>query len=106
MRVVGNSQIAPPQLMPSAQALQLAAIHQATGAALMRNATVVDLMFNACGESYDSLQPHAVTVDSEGVLLRTVSLAGLLTTKQSSREIDQMERMILERALATSKKES
>jgi hypothetical protein len=39
MRVVGNSQIALPQLMPSAEALQLAAIHQATGVALMRVAT-------------------------------------------------------------------
>jgi predicted nucleotidyltransferase len=68
------------------------------------DAFVVDLMFNACGESYDSLQPHAVTVDFDGVPLRTVNLEGLLKTKQSSREKDQMDRMILERALAASKK--
>ena len=41
------------------------------------DAFVVDLMFNACGESYDSLQPHAVTVDFDGVPLRTVNLEGL-----------------------------
>lgn len=70
------------------------------------DAFVVDLMFNACGESYDSLQPHAVTVDFDGVPLRTVSLEGLLKTKQSSREKDQMDRLILERALAASKKTS
>lgn len=68
------------------------------------DAFVVDLMFNACGESYDSLQPHAVTVDFDGVPLRTVNLEGLLKTKQSSREKDQMDRMILERALAANKK--
>jgi hypothetical protein len=70
------------------------------------DAFVVDLMFNVCGESYDSLQPHAVTVDFDGVPLRTVSLEGLLKTKQSSREKDQMDRLILERALAASKKPS
>lgn len=68
------------------------------------DAFVVDLMFNACGESYESLQPHAVTVDFDGVPLRTVNLEGLLKTKQSSREKDHMDRMILERALAASKK--
>ncbi len=70
------------------------------------DAFVVDLMFNACGESYDSLQPHAVTVDFDGVPLRTVNLEGLLKTKQSSREKGQMDRMILERALVASKKPS
>ncbi len=39
MRVVGNSHITLPTLMPTAQALQRAAIHQATGVALMRVAT-------------------------------------------------------------------
>ena len=39
MRVVGNSQIALPQLTPSSTALQQAAIHQATAMALMRVAS-------------------------------------------------------------------
>jgi hypothetical protein len=70
------------------------------------DAFVVDLMFNACGESYESLLPYAVTIDFDGVALRTVNLEGLLKTKQSSREKDKMDRLILERALAASKNPS
>jgi hypothetical protein len=39
LRVVGNSHIALPSLMPTAQALEQAVVHQATGLALMRVAT-------------------------------------------------------------------
>lgn len=63
------------------------------------DAFVVDLMFDACGESYESLLPYAVTLDFEGVSLRTVNLEGLLRTKQTTREKDRMDRLILERAL-------
>jgi hypothetical protein len=64
------------------------------------DAFVVDLMLNAGGETYESLQPYAVTVDFEGLPVRTVSLEGLLKTKQrSSREKDAADRAILERAL-------
>src|SRR5690349_17429537 len=51
---------------------------------------VVDLMFNAGGETYESLQPYAVTVDFDGVPLRTLNLEGLLKTKQSDRERDRL----------------
>ena len=61
-------------------------------------------MFNACGESFESLLPYAVTIDFEGVPLRTVNLEGLLKTKQSSREKDKMDCVILERALAAIRK--
>lgn len=67
------------------------------------DAFVVDLMFNAGGESFESLLPYAVTIDFDGVPLRTVNLEGLLKTKQTSREKDKMDRVILERALAASK---
>ena len=63
------------------------------------DAFVVDLMFNACGQSFDSLRPHAITIDFEGVPVRTLDLEGLLKTKQSNREKDQRDREILERAL-------
>ena len=56
-------------------------------------------MFNACGESYESLLPYSVTLDFEGVPLHTVNLEGLLRTKQTTREKDRMDRLILERAL-------
>ena len=68
------------------------------------DAFVVDLMFNACGETFESLQPHAVTIDFDGVPLKTVNLEGLLKTKQSPREKDKMDCVILERALAEAKK--
>ncbi len=38
------------------------------------DAFVVDLMFNACGETHESLQPHAVTIDFDGVPIRTIDL--------------------------------
>lgn len=68
------------------------------------DAFVVDLMFNACGETYQSLLPYALTIDFEGVPVRTLNLEGLLKTKQTSRDKDRLDRLILERALDASKK--
>ena len=65
---------------------------------------VVDLMFNACGETYESLLPHAVTIEFEGISVHTLSLEGLLKTKQTSRDKDKLDRVILERALEELKK--
>lgn len=65
------------------------------------DAFVVDLMLNAGGETYESMQPYAVTVDFEGLPVRTVSLEGLLKTKQRSpREKDAADRAVIERALS------
>jgi hypothetical protein len=63
------------------------------------DAFVVDLMFNACGETYESLKPYVITIDFEGIPVRTLNLEGLLKTKQSAREKDILDRTILERAL-------
>ena len=60
---------------------------------------VVDLMFNACGETYESLLQHAVTIELDGVPIRTLDLVGLLKTKQSARDKDRLDRIALERAL-------
>jgi predicted nucleotidyltransferase len=65
---------------------------------------VVDLMFDACGETYESLLPYAVTVEFEGVPVRTLNLEGLLKTKQSARDKDRLDREVLERALRELKK--
>lgn len=65
---------------------------------------VVDVMFNAGGETYDTLKKHAETVDLDGLPIRTVDLEGLLRTKQSMREKDVADRIILERALDALKK--
>ena len=65
------------------------------------DAFLVDVMLNACGETYDTLKQYSVTVDLEGVPVRTVSLEGLLRTKQTMRDKDVSDRHILERAIST-----
>jgi hypothetical protein len=61
---------------------------------------VVDLVFRTCGETYESLLPFLEVMDFEGVPLRTVNLAGLLRTKQSARERDVADRIVIEAALS------
>jgi len=65
------------------------------------DAFVVDIMLNACGETYETLKQYAETVDLDGVPVRTINLEGLLLTKQTMREKDVSDRIILERALKT-----
>jgi predicted nucleotidyltransferase len=60
---------------------------------------VVDIMLTAGGETYETLAPHAVTVDLDGVPIRTLDLPGLLKTKQSARDKDTADRAVLERAI-------
>lgn len=67
------------------------------------DAFVVDIMLNACGETYETLKQYAETVDLDGVPVRTINLEGLLLTKQTMREKDVSDRIILERALETLK---
>ena len=70
------------------------------------DAFLVDLMLNACGETYDTLKQYAVTIDLEGIPVRTVSLEGLLRTKQTVRDKDVADRNILERALKLFREQS
>jgi predicted nucleotidyltransferase len=63
------------------------------------DAFVVDLMLNANGQTYDTLNPYAVTIDLDGIPVRTISLEGLLLTKKTMREKDLADRNIIERAL-------
>ena len=60
---------------------------------------VVDVMFRACGETYESLLPFERRIDLDGVPVRTVSLEGLLRTKQTYRDKDALDRIVIERAL-------
>jgi predicted nucleotidyltransferase len=64
------------------------------------DAFVVDIMLNANGWTYDTLCAYAETIDLEGVPVRTVNLEGLLLTKQTMRDKDVADRVIIERALA------
>lgn len=60
---------------------------------------VVDVMFRACGETYESLLPFEVRIDLDGLVIRTVSLEGLLKTKQTYRERDALDRKVIEEAM-------
>lgn len=63
------------------------------------DAFVVDLMFNACGESIETLRDHIVAVDLDGVPVRTLDLPGLLKTKRTARDKDRVDRAVLEQAI-------
>ena len=65
------------------------------------DAFVVDIMLNACGETYESLKQYAEAIDLDGIPVRTINLEGLLLTKQTLRDKDVADRMVLERALET-----
>ena len=65
------------------------------------DAFVVDIMLNACGETYETLKQFAETIDLDGIPVRTINLEGLLLTKNTKREKDIADRIILERALNT-----
>lgn len=65
------------------------------------DAFVVDIMLNACGETFDTLKQFAETIALDGVPVRTVNLEGLLRTKQTMRDKDIADRLVLERAMET-----
>lgn len=62
---------------------------------------VVDILLNAGGETYETLKQFAEVLDLEGLPVRTINLEGMLRTKQTTRDKDRADRMILERALET-----
>ena len=63
------------------------------------DAFVVDIMLNANGQTYETLCKYSETLDLDGIPVRTVSLEGLLLTKQTMRDKDVADRLVLERAL-------
>jgi hypothetical protein len=63
------------------------------------DAFVVDIMLNACGETYETLKQYSEMVELDGLPIRTVNLEGLLRTKQTMRGKDIADRAVLERAL-------
>lgn len=65
---------------------------------------VVDLVFETCGETFDTLAPFARVIDLQGVPVRTISLEALLRTKQSARSRDVEDRAVIERALAAKRR--
>lgn len=65
---------------------------------------VVDLMFTACGETFESLRSCMKQIHIDGIPVKTLTLEGLLKTKQTVREKDLMDRQILEYAIDQSKR--
>lgn len=63
------------------------------------DAFVVDVMLNANGMTYETLRPYSETIEFEGIPVRTINLEGLLLTKQTLREKDVPDRIVLEGAL-------
>jgi hypothetical protein len=59
----------------------------------------VDLLFAPCAQTYEMLKAHEQVIDLDGVPVRTVSLRGLLLTKQSQRPQDIQDATILQRAI-------
>ena len=47
------------------------------------DAFVVDIMLNANGQTYETLRKSSQMLDLDGIPVRTVSLEGLLLTKQT-----------------------
>ena len=58
---------------------------------------LIDLLFDANGQTYESLQSHIRTLNVEGVEIRTLDIEGLLKTKTDYRDKDRIDREALER---------
>ena len=57
---------------------------------------VVDLILSTCQQTYDSLKKYTEIIEVDGVPMTTLSIEGLLLTKQSMRDKDVMDRRSLE----------
>ena len=57
---------------------------------------MIDLLFAANGETFESLKRHMRQVDFDGILVNTLDIEGLLKTKTSYRDKDKIDRLALE----------
>lgn len=60
---------------------------------------LIDLLFAANGETYDSLLPHVRTLTVDGVEIDTLDIEGLLKTKTTGRDKDAIDRNALSHIL-------
>ena len=58
---------------------------------------IIDLLFAANGETYDSVQADVREIEIEGVRVRVLNIDGLLKTKTRTREKDILDRSMLEK---------
>ena len=57
---------------------------------------MIDLLFTANGQTYESLQDNVSTLLIDGVAVRTLDIEGLLKTKTDYRPKDQIDREVLQ----------
>lgn len=57
---------------------------------------LIDLLFAANGETFESLKPHMRRVDLDGTEVVTLDIDGLLKTKTDYRDKDKIDRLALE----------
>lgn len=57
---------------------------------------MIDLLFAANGETFESLKPHIRQVDFDGIAVNTLDIEGLLKTKTNYRDKDKIDRLALE----------
>jgi hypothetical protein len=58
---------------------------------------LIDLLFAANGQTYETLQDHIRTLHVDGVEVRTLDIEGLLKTKTDYRDKDRIDREALNR---------
>ena len=58
---------------------------------------LVDLLFAANGESFESMQPYVRELQVEGVTVLLLNIDGLLKTKTDYREKDVLDKSVLQR---------
>ena len=61
---------------------------------------LIDILFAANGQTYETLQEHIRTIMVEGVEIRTLDIEGLLKTKTDYRDKDRIDREVLTRIRA------
>lgn len=61
---------------------------------------LIDLLFTANGETYDSLQAHIKTLQVNGTPIQTLDIDGLLKTKTDYREKDILDKQALRKLKA------
>ncbi len=91
------------QFLPSAAEIDTAWFEPQTGEVdniRVADELLVDLLFAANGETYDSVQAFIREVDIDGVMVRVLTIDGLLKTKTDDREKDVLDKQVLLRIKA------
>ena len=58
---------------------------------------LIDLLFSANGQTYESVQPHVREIEIEGTPVRVLNIDGLIKTKTDYREKDVLDKQVLMR---------